>query len=137
MRFYTVHVRPGRPGGDADLVLVREGFSWPAFLFGPLWALWHFLWLPLLAWLAAGLAVGFVADLFGAPADALIMLAFAVLVGLHANDTRRWVLGRHGYRFEAVVAAPDIEAATQRFLDSGALTLSRRSRPMPVLGLPG
>ena len=33
MRFYTVHVRPARPADDPDLVLVREGFSWAAFLF--------------------------------------------------------------------------------------------------------
>ncbi len=61
MRVWTVHVplpaddagggrrRPRRPGP----VLVREGFSWGAFLFGPFWLLAHRLWLPALLWFVA------------------------------------------------------------------------------------
>ena len=137
MRFHTVHVRPGRPADDPDLVLVREGFSWPAFLFAPVWAPWHGLWLPLLFWVLASLVVGVVAGAFDVAGQMAISLAFSILVGLHANDARRWVLARRGYRFDGVVAAPDGEAAARRYLDSGALALTRPARPPPVFGLPG
>ncbi len=40
---YTVHVR-GRGRADDDVVLVKDGFSWPAFFFSLIWALWHRLW---------------------------------------------------------------------------------------------
>ena len=47
---YTVHMR--RPALDPGtrLRLVKEGFSWPAFFFSFVWALWSRLWL-----VAAGL----------------------------------------------------------------------------------
>ena len=46
MTFYTAHLKP-----DAEPVLVREGFSWGALVFGPLWLAAH------RAWLLAALAL--------------------------------------------------------------------------------
>ncbi len=46
MRFYTAHIRAGAPP-----VLVREGFSWGALFFGPLWLAAH------RAWVAAALSL--------------------------------------------------------------------------------
>ena len=28
MRFFTLHERPGKTGGEADLLAVKTGFSW-------------------------------------------------------------------------------------------------------------
>ncbi len=137
MRFYTVHVRPGRPADDPDLVLVREGFSWIAFLFAPVWALWHGLWLPLLAWAIASVVIGLGAEMFSDAGQAAVGVAFALLIGLHANDARRWVLARRGFRFTGVVAATDVEAAERRYLDSGAPGLGRHVSRPAVFGLPG
>ena len=44
MRVYTVHMRRPALDPDADFRLVKEGFSWPAFFFSFLWALWSRLW---------------------------------------------------------------------------------------------
>ena len=41
MRFWTAHVRQGTAP-----VLVREGFSWGALLFGPIWLAAHRAWIP-------------------------------------------------------------------------------------------
>ena len=41
MRGYTAHLKPGRTP-----VLVPEGFSWAAWLFGPLWLAAHRAWVP-------------------------------------------------------------------------------------------
>ena len=54
MPVYTVHEPPPRDSDDAAdaadrFVFVRDGFSFWAFLFAPLWMLWHRLWLVLLA----------------------------------------------------------------------------------------
>ena len=48
MRFWTAHIRAG-----AAPVLVREGFSWGALLFGPLWLAVHRAWIPAVLALAA------------------------------------------------------------------------------------
>ena len=56
--------RKGRgkaPRHPDDLyVLVKEGFSWPAFFFGPLWALSHRMWVVSALLFAALIAIGMV-----------------------------------------------------------------------------
>ena len=46
MNVYTVHLRRHGLDPDRDLLVVKEGFSWPAFFLSFLWALWHRLWVP-------------------------------------------------------------------------------------------
>ena len=57
MRTYTIHERPDPPADRVDraesLVFVKDGFSWVAALFAPLWLLVHRLWWPLLGYIVA------------------------------------------------------------------------------------
>lgn len=120
MRVYTVHIRPGSWLPDDGAVLVKEGFSWPAFLFGPVWALARGLWLVAAALLAAGAALGAALELSGAdsPARAAIVVGFQVLVGFTAMDFQRWSLARRGFAEAQVVAAPDLTAAERRYFSA-------------------
>lgn len=119
MRVYTVHLRRFGLDPERDLVLVKEGFSWPALVFSVLWALWHRM------WVAAAALVAVNAVLFGAThwigldaaGQLAIDVAVALIVGLVGNDLRRWSLGRAGYVEVDVVAGRNAEAAEQRFLD--------------------
>ena len=115
MRVWTVHVQPipatgtaGRPPRRAP-VLVREGFSWGAFLFGPFWLLAHRLWLEALLWLAVPAAV-----LLAPFGGALLLPAAQFLLGCHARDLRRRALARKGYAQAHVVAERDEERALAR-----------------------
>ncbi len=116
MRDWTVHVPPaldreGRPSRRAP-VLVREGFSWGAFLFGPFWLLARRLWLAALLWLVAAAAVALLA-----PASAAVALpALQFLLGCHARDLRRRALARRGYAQAHVVAERDEERALARLV---------------------
>lgn len=119
MRLYTVHVRRHGPDADSDLVLIKEGFCWPAFFLGPLWALWHRLWLAALVLLVANLAligVGMLLRLDGLSQGA-VSVGFAAIVGFVANDLRRRRLERRHFTLAAVVSAAGREAAEWRFLD--------------------
>lgn len=120
MRVWTVHLPPlpdaetaGRRERRRGPVLVREGFSVGAFLFGPLWLLLHGLWLATLVWLL--LAVAAVLLL---PAGALsaAFLAAQFLLGCHARDLRRRALARRGYAQAHVVVERDEERAMARLL---------------------
>jgi hypothetical protein len=113
---YTVHVR-GRGRADEDVVLVKDGFSWPAFFFTVVWALWHRLWLFALIVFASGTAIGLVSEFFALDplTDAAIGLAWSVLVGFEANDARRRALTRRDYDPEDVVLAPTLALAEYRF----------------------
>ncbi len=115
MRTYTIHSRPG----ERDAVVVKEGFSWGAFLFTVLWALWHRLWLTFLALFVILLAIDAAADLLGLgeAITSIIGLAVSVWIGFSANDWRRRGLERRGYVLSAVVAAQDGDAALRRYVD--------------------
>ena len=108
MRTWTVHLKP-----DAQPVLVREGWSWGAFLFGPFWLLFQRAWLPGGAVLALTLILAAAAR---QPTQALLSLALGVLLGLLGRDLVRWSLQRRGYRLAHVLAARDEEGALGRLL---------------------
>ena len=120
MRFYTAHVRHGGLDPDRDLVLVKEGFSWPAFLFSVPWALFARLWLAALVVALAMAAVEWVAYLIELDPATRAVLSTGVLLGFGwmANDLRRHRLERAGFVFQGVVAAETRDDALQRFLDN-------------------
>jgi uncharacterized membrane protein YccC len=143
MRVYTVHVPPFS-GRDPDPILIREGFSRTAFLFGPLWSLVHRMWLVTVAMVVFLLVLGSAMD--AVPLDAFVQtvvsLAVAVLIGFHGNDWRRRSLTKRGYREVGVVAAHSLDEALARYLDAAPQPRPVRMHanpvappPMPIAGL--
>ena len=117
MRIYTVHIRRPPVDPDRDIRLVKEGFSWPAFFFSFLWALWCRLWVAAAGIIAAELALGEMLSLLGADGvtTTAISVGFAVLLGVVGNDIKRWTLFRRGYLQVAVVTGDDQVSAERRF----------------------
>ncbi len=108
MKAWTAHIKDGR-----EPILVKEGFSWGAFLFGPLWfaacrawvpAAVHLLLLVLLVRLVPMRGVG------------IILVGLAMLAGLLGRDLVRWSLERRGYTLVHVLAARDEDGALGRLL---------------------
>jgi hypothetical protein len=126
MAVYTVHQPPLKKyesSSDPErFAFVRDGFSFWAFLFGPVWMLWHCMWLLLLGYIAV--AVMLEAGLYyaGAPGGTRFFagLAFAILVGIEAGTLRRFTLRR--WRNIGVIVADDRDAAERRFFDSWVKT---------------
>ena len=122
MTVFTVHEPPARKretDSDPDrFVFVRDGFHFWAFLFGPLWLLWHRLWLVLLIYALATTAVQ--AALWALGMSAVVKftvgLLIALLVGFEAASLRRWTYRRRWNNLGLVVA-PDLESAERRFFD--------------------
>ncbi|MQT12913.1 DUF2628 domain-containing protein [Segnochrobactrum spirostomi] len=126
---------------DAErVVLVREGFSWLAFLVPLVWLLVHRLWLALVLFLAASFAVQAAGSAIGGPAAALGELGLCLIFGFEANAIRRWTLTRRGLRFTAVVAGANRDECERRFFatwlvghalerDRSALAAARPARP--------
>ncbi len=151
MRSYTLHLpadaRPGESIGLERALLVRDGFSWPAFAFSVLWFLYHRLWIAALIVLAGLMALAGLGHALGLPPGiaTLVTLLASWLIGLEASSLRRWTLARRGWPArDAVMAATPEEAeakALGRWLDAIApaprppFPAGPTRRSEPVIGL--
>jgi hypothetical protein len=123
MSVYTVHEPPQRyvAAPDAErFTFVRDGFSFWAFLFGPLWMLRHRMWLVLIGYVAILGWLETVVSLFGGSVAIAGLISFLVslLVGLEAGTLRRFTLNRRGWKNIGVVSGDDLEDAERRFFDA-------------------
>ncbi len=108
MNFWTVHVRQGTAP-----VLVREGFSWGALLFGPLWLAVHRAWIPAVLTVVATVLILFLTT---DGTSIALLSALVLLLGLSGHDLRRWSLDHRGYLLAQVIAARDELEALERLL---------------------
>ena len=140
MATFTVHEPPPRRNEETAspvrFAFVRDGFYFWAFLLGPVWMLYHSLWLVLLMYLAGTTAIQ--AALWALGVSGLVKftvaLLIAVLVGFEAGSLRRWSLRRWTNR--GIVVAYNREAAEHRFFDrwSGSLAASTAPPQPPPPG---
>lgn len=120
MRLYSVHLRRHGLDPDRDIVLVKEGFSWPALLFSFLWALRHRLWLAAAAIFLAVTTLN-VAIYWLRPdelSQAVLSLGLGVIIGYLGNDLRRRKLTGQGFAFAGAVSGDDPDQALRRYLDN-------------------
>ena len=143
MTIYTVLAPPDRAdwaGPEPDrFVFVKEGFCWPAFYITTPWLIWHRMWLVLLAYLVVTAAVLTLASRVPSPVAWTVLVLFAVLVGLEANNLRRWTLERRGYRLVGIASGDRREEAEYRFFadrSSNAQPPAREDAPKPASAKP-
>jgi len=100
MAVYTVHEPPLKRFEQASdperFDFVRDGFSFSAFVFGPLWMLWHRMWLVLLGYVGVSVALELLFSVLGTTAAPRLVASFllAILVGIESATLRRFTLGR-------------------------------------------
>jgi hypothetical protein len=117
MKTYTLHIpadaAPGDPRALERAILVKDGFSWGAFIFSFLWFFAHRLWLAGLMVLVAAAALGALLQWLRVGPAATFLAAFllALLIGLEANSLRRWTLARRRRPAIDAVGARDLEEA--------------------------
>ena len=117
MQVFNIYLRGSATARDA--AAIKEGFCWPAFLFGPFWALWHRMWFSAAAIAAAYVLITVGISIVGANeamANAIIV-GTAVLIGFSANDWRQNGLIGNGWRLAGLSAAADADTALRRFID--------------------
>jgi Protein of unknown function (DUF2628) len=123
LRFYSVHAEPWNPAttpqGADRTVMVKEGFSWPAFLISLPWLIWHRMWIVLVLYLALAIGLAVLSEFGQVPdqAMAIASLVIALVLGLEGNSLRRWTLARRGYEEIGEVAAETPQAAEMRFFE--------------------
>lgn len=141
MARFTIHVPGDAPSREAAFeraVFVRDGWSWGAALFGPLWLMAHRHWLTgFLALIGLALVLAGIAALpvvAGAKAAAWLLVAW--LFGIEGSSLRRFALRRGGYDEAGVIVGKAGEALEQRaFASLGEVVPPARAAGPSVLGL--
>lgn len=123
MKIYTALLK-----ADAEPVLVKEGFSWGALIFGPVWLAAHRTWIAAAIGLAAYVVV---AVLVPDPGGGILLVGVALILGLTGNDLRRWALENRGYLLVHVLSAGNSDDAFTRLLTYRP-DLAVRLRPEPA-----
>ncbi len=120
---FTVH-EPSTPAPDRmdraeSLVFVKEGFTWSAAVFTPIWMIVHRLWWPLAGYVVAiGVLEGIrLLDIVPSSWPSLLSLALHVLVGFEADTLRRWKLDRNGWTMLGSVSGKNAAECERRFFD--------------------
>jgi hypothetical protein len=124
---YTVHEEPNPAADRLDraerLAFLRDGFSWPAALWTPLWLASRQLWLPLAVYAAVvGALVGGV-KLLGPGANGAGLIGFAVaavhlIAGYEAYLLERWSYESRGFTLVGTVAGRNKIECERRFFET-------------------
>lgn len=133
MPTFTVHApaQAGNPRAAAEQTrFVREGFSWGAFLFGPLWLIRHGLWRALAGWAVAMIALALLArGLHLSAATPWLLFLVGLYLGLEAAALRRAALARSGFVAADVVAGADLESAERKWFERAAALFTPAPTP--------
>jgi hypothetical protein len=151
MAAYTLHLdahaRPGERTALERAVVLRDGFSWGALIFQPLWFLWHRLWLAALVVTIAIAALAATCSLLKVTSGATFMaqLALALFFAHEANAIRAFTLTRRARPAVDTVISDDRDSAEARLFGRwlarqpaplGAGTVpAMRTAHAPVVGL--
>ena len=121
MKTFTVHypaeASVSMTGLARDTILVKEGFSWPAFLVPFLWLIYKRMWIVLAGYIAIQLILAGIAAVLGTPDQVAMVcsLALSAVLGFEGNNLYRWTLNRRRFRQQAIVAADNLIEAEHRF----------------------
>lgn len=146
MARYVIHMKGEGPEALAGARFVRDGFSWLALSFGPLWLLAKGAWIS--ACLATAVLVGFAAVTigFGLP-EVVTLLGLGLInlfLALESGALRSRELRLRGHTDVAIVSGDDLDVLEQRFfaekvsegpVSSVPSSPARASTPIPVIGL--
>ncbi len=102
-------------------VFLPDGFSWPAFLLGPIWLGYHRAWRALALWFIASVSVSVPSVLGWVHPDAiaLVELAISIYLGIEGNSLREAALSRRKFRAVDVIAGDSPEHAEEVFFRRG------------------
>lgn len=146
MARYVVHMKGEGPEALAGARFVRDGFSWLALSFGPLWLLAKGAWISALMAFSVQAILAFGLFGLGLPSGFVQLALFLVnlLIALENATIRSWELRLTGHVEAGLVSGDDPDTLEQRFFAEklagrAALPVSatpvQATRPVPVIGL--
>ena len=119
---FTVYEKPEASDPADRMVLLREGFSFWAFMFTLFWLIYKRMWLVAVYYLVAAGAVMLLVDAWAIPEpySMLAQLWLQLMLAYHAYDLQGWWLTRRGHRFAGVLVAESEMQAERRYHEFAA-----------------
>ncbi len=113
---YTVHVKNGDETAT-NARFVRDGFSWGALVFGPLWLAYNRVWRGLIGWVIVASLLYAAARFFNLPDLYAAMLSelLSLYLGFEGNGLLRAALERRGWPVQDVAYGRKVEDAELSF----------------------
>ena len=118
MKLYNSYIKKSPNKAIEDIVLVKNGFSFFAFLFNILWFFYNRMWRESIAILIIGYLLIEISEktIFGNFEAFIIMTGFLVIIAINANHWYSSYLRRKNYLFAGYVFGRNREAAKLRFI---------------------
>lgn len=119
MKLYSAFLKKNKEEAIEDLVLLKEGFSWSAFLFSGLWFVYHRMWKEVFALII----INFIFAAFGKSGllsnfDLVCLeLTMAVIIGLNANYWYANYLKERSYKLTGLVFGKNSIEAKINFIE--------------------
>ena len=131
IKFYDIYIREYTDDSQ-EVVLVKQGFSFLAFILHVFWALFHRIWPLVLVFLGWSVVMGaMIGDgILSREVSGIMTLGLQLFTGFYAGAMRGWTLTQKHYVFSGAIAATSEEAALQRFLDHERLR--EEQDPLPA-----
>jgi hypothetical protein len=116
MKIYNAFIKKNKEGKVEDIVFVKEGFSFFAFLFSGLWFLYHKMWSEFFVFLLASTALSYGFEFIPEFDKFFLELAFVFIVALNANYWLCENLKNKNYEFVGLVFGGNRTEAKIRFV---------------------
>jgi hypothetical protein len=126
MKTYSALIKKNNKGEVEDLVLLKEGFSWRAFIFNGLWFLYHKMWKEIIALILINFAFALFTKVFSDSDKILLEIAFIFVVALNANYWLCDHLKKKGYEFVGLAFGSDVLSAKLDLLQKLQLHFSTK-----------
>lgn len=115
MKQYKIFKHPG-----GELEAVKQGWSWPAFLFSCFWAIAKKMYLTGIALFALSFILGTIMGQLqmgerGEIALNIISIAVSIIFGLRGNEWREATLHSNGYEEMSIIEAATPQSALAKF----------------------
>ena len=135
-KIYNVYLNPADNNPLESAIFIEDGFSFMAFLFNGLWAIYYRVWGLLAACLIIGTIIELVALRTGMGSEAMGILSvlFYIWVGFEACDWYGAALEKRGYVFYEIISATYSLEAKLRFFDK---YLNSKNKAVKSLSIEG
>jgi len=120
MKTYLAYASEANP---EKFEMVKEGFSFNAFIFGMLWCVYNKLWLPAISLLAFNIILGVIIE-DGAISEisgGVAQIASLVVIGITASQFMATSLHNRGYNLTDAIIARNADEAKLKYIDKSLL----------------